>query len=187
MTHLIHHSVVNSQLPQDQEHWIIATYEELEGLLAKTAVLVEVKWSSPSTCETFTTGMLLPSVTSKLMIFDQLGVLLACGTTHICSLAHNGITIEQGIINLSIGDFVMIAGWPATADHISALLEPSAIAMVRSPSSNANNEEEEEEMISNDPNDDTPLDSEDDGLERKCHILIYRPFKEAGLPPAGNQ
>ncbi len=178
----IHHSVANSQLPQDQEHWIIATYEELAGPVMRSAVLVEVKWSSTSSCETFTTGMLLPSIVSKLMIFDQIGVLLACGTTHICSLEHNGITIDRGIINLSMGDFVVVAGWPATPEHTSTLLEPSAIAMIRSPGSNADSEEAEEEMISHDPNDDTPLDSEDEGLERKCHVLIYRPFKDVSLP-----
>lgn len=176
----IHPTVALSQLPQDREHWIIVRRSTRHARLPDfEPVLVEIRWDSWGSAEVATTVWWLIRRTSKLLILREFGVLRACGSSHVCTLLHNGARIGDEGVTLAFGDFLALQATPVDMTTRADVLIPHAMMRVRTPSDASTMEQAESEPSHDNAPDD--LVSVEDPDDYPCHFVIYRRAVPEGI------
>lgn len=119
-------------------HYLLLTHAETQTLPQDAAVFLEVHWRGHVTEDYSLSRPWLPSRTSILQIFDRVGILTACTSTHRCDIEVNGQLQHGPGILLGIADFVQIETFiftPTISDDEEEYAEP--IAGIRSPSTSS--------------------------------------------------
>ena len=164
-------SIRDSPLPQQYEHWILASTAEARRNTIATTVMVEVQWNTRSSVETIVTAVWLYQRGSRFLILQQLGLLRACGTTHQCEMLCNGRLCSTAAVYLECGHYVKVIGKPHDNPGTGLAIRPTAIPKpCSSPSTNCSFAERPESEQSQFFEDDICLQVE----EHTCHIIIYR-------------